>query len=122
MVVVTGQGGVWESRSNLPCLLFVSAGLIDEKVGEAQQRPPTAICALHRSVVASASLYPPARVHWRQVARSLVPDLDTYSPRSWAVWAVNSASMAKHRHGMNRGSGIQGAEVSEALSTTLEIR
>lgn len=125
-----GGGGHWPGRDesweyasldpSCPCLPFVSAGLIDEQVGGAQQRPPRSpsICALHgTSLTCRISLdFPPAaRGHWRQVARSLVPDLDTDSNQKLGCKQCKHG-LAWHGVAVNRGSGIQGAEVSEALS------
>lgn len=70
-MVATGQGGVWESRSNLPCPLFVSAGLIDEtrKLGEHSNvlPQPSMHCIVRLSH--QPRFRPAARGHWRQVAR-----------------------------------------------------
>lgn len=93
-MVATGQGGVWDSRSNPPCLLFVSAGLIDEEVGGAQQRPPMA----HRCIAPFACRISLAFTQLPGAigAKSPVLLYLTWTRTATRSWAASGASMAEH--------------------------
>lgn len=124
-----GGGGHWsgkfreehgESRSNPPCLLFVSAGLIDERSwGSTATSTQYTVPHSHRHRYAGVhciarlshqprSHTPAARDHWRQVARSLVPDLDSWIRTTVQAW--QRMGMAWHGMAGIGESGIQGAE------------